>query len=158
MYTIQNGKRSLRFEGELLASSSSKTTRSPRWVEFNLYKTDAGQYVLERVGVSKVFHAIGCNVTKRNTSTIDPLPAEAVSDSMVPCVECRPSRETEQYLVPESERHRAQVCATALSVVSSLKQFDSNNTEYLTNVSLRLLEQASEVDPLIADVFYIEYL
>lgn len=148
----------LRFEGEKLAHSSSRTKQSQRWVEFALYRTKAGKYVIERTGVSIVFHAIGCPVTRRNNSPSDPLPADTISDTMVPCVECQPDRDIEQYLVPEAPRHRAQVCHSAESVVSSLKQFDSNNTEYLTNVAIRLLEQASESDPLISDAFYVEYL
>jgi hypothetical protein len=158
MYTIQNGKRLLKFNGEKLAHSSSKTKQSVRWVEFTLYRTTNGQYVLERTGISVIYHSVNCPVTRRNNSTVTPLPSEAISDSMVPCQECRPTREYEQYLVPESARHRAQVCQTAASVVSSLKQFDDNNTEYLTNVASRLLEQASELDPLISDAYYVEYI
>lgn len=158
MYTIQNGSRLLRFEGNKLAHSSSRGRDSTRWVEFTLYRTSNGKYVVERTGVSIVFHSIGCPVTRRNNSPSDPLPAETVSATMVPCPECKPEREYEQYLVPESPRHRAQVCHSAESVVSSLKQFDSNNTEYLTNVALRLLEQAASADPLVSDAFYVEYL
>lgn len=156
MFTIQNGKRVLRFQGEKLAHSSSKTKNSTRWVEFTIYRTDSGKYVVERVGVSIVFHNVHCAVLRRNSGPSDPLPTETISDNMVPCPECNPDRDAEQYLVPENIRHRAQVCATAESVISSLKQSDSNNTEYLTNVALRLLEQAAEVDPLIADAYYVE--
>jgi len=158
MYTIQNGSRLLRFEGEELGHSSSQNPKSLRWVEFTLYRTNNGQYVIERIGMSKVYHAIGCLVTRRNNSPVDPLPAQAISDTMVPCPDCRPNPDNEQYLVPENDRHRAQVCNTAESVISSLKQLDSNNTEYLTNVALRLLEQASEADPLISEAFYNEYI
>lgn len=158
MYTIQNGNRLLRFEGEQLAHSSSRNKNSPRWVEFSLYRTNNGKYVIERTGISLVFHTVHCAVTRRNNNPTEPLPAETLSDRLVPCAECKPSRDEEQYLVPESPRHRAQVCHSPDSVISSLKQFDSNNTEYLTNVALRLLEQAAERDPRISDAFYVEYL
>lgn len=156
MFSIQNGKRILRFQGEKLAHSSSKGPNSTRWVEFTLYRTDSGKYVVERVGVSVVFHSVHCAVLRRNSGTSDALPAETISDTLVPCPECLPLRDEEQYLVPENIRHRAQVCASAESVISSLKQSDANKTEYLTNVALRLLEDAAEADPLIADAFYVE--
>lgn len=156
MYTIQNGKRILRFQGKKLAHSSSQTKQSIRWVEFAIYRTDSGKYVVERVGMSIVYHSVHCAVLRRNGGPTDALPSETISDRMVPCEECFPNKEEEQYLVPENIRHRAQVCISAENVISSLKQFDANNTEYLTNVALRLLEQAAEVDPLIADAFYIE--
>lgn len=158
MYTIQNGKRLLRFNGDKLAHSSSRNKQSLRWVEFTLYRTTNGQYVLERTGISLVYHSVNCPVTRRNNSTVTPLPSESISDSMVPCHECHPLKDDEQYLVPESARHRAQICQTAASVIASLKQLDDNNTEYLTNVATRLLEQASEIDPLISDAFYVEYI
>lgn len=156
MHTVQDGTRSLKFEGVQLAHSSSEGPGKSRWVEFSLFRTSNGKYVVSRTGVSVTFHRAQCPVVKRNG--IDPLPEETVADFMVPCRDCRPVRDNEQYLYPETSRHRAQVCRSAEGVLSYLKQYDSQDTEYLTDVARRLLEQASEVDDDISDVFYVEYI
>lgn len=156
MYTIQDGARLLRFEGTQLAHSSSEDSGKTRWVEFSLYKTRSGKYVVSRIGVSKTFHRSTCAVVRRNN--IDGLPAEVISESLHPCRECAPSRLTDTLLYPETPRYKAQICTTALGVVDSLKQYDSRDTEYLTDVARRLLEDAAKVDEDISDAFYVEYL
>lgn len=156
MYTIQDGARVLKFEGQELAQSSSQEPGKTRWVEFSLYRTRNGKYVVGRVGVSMTFHKSSCAVVKRNN--IDPLPAQVISSNLQPCRECSPSREAETYLYAETPRHRAQICTTARGVVDSLKQYDSRNTEYITDVARRLLEDAAKIDEDISDAFYVEYL
>ena len=51
-YEVVNGKRRIRFEGELLATSTSWEQGADRWVEFALYRTASGNYVLSRIGRS----------------------------------------------------------------------------------------------------------
>ncbi|MBN2493911.1 MAG: hypothetical protein JXR96_04905 [Deltaproteobacteria bacterium] len=48
----RDGKRSLRFEGELLAECSSKSHTGPnqnRWTEIDIYQTKAGKHVVQIV-------------------------------------------------------------------------------------------------------------
>ena len=44
----------LKVRGQLIGHSSSKG-RNPRWIEFTIYKSDMGTYVVERVGKSVSF-------------------------------------------------------------------------------------------------------
>ena len=50
MFEVKDGSRILQFSGRLLGESSSKRGDSTRWIEFKLYKTENGKYILSRVG------------------------------------------------------------------------------------------------------------
>ena len=65
MHEVKDGSRTLQFSGKLLAESSSWRQGSYRWIEFKLYKTDNGSYILSRVGVSLIFHGAACPLVKR---------------------------------------------------------------------------------------------
>lgn len=156
MYEVKNGNRILRFEGEVLATSSSKRPGSPRWIEFSLFKTDKGQYVLSRVGVSHVYHANTCPLVSRyglHGASVDDLPPIAV-----PCEECDPDY-SDPIIFPETYRHWTMVSDDADALVDALYMPDRDNgTRYLTRVAERLLEDASEVDPAIDQAYRVEYL
>lgn len=156
MYTVKDGLRSLQFEGEEIAHSTSKTRYKHRWIEFSLYRTTSGRYVLSRVGMSLYFHHEGCSVVRRNK--IHSVPAENLPESLVECEDCRPSRSLDADLYPESPRYWAQTIESAEGVVSSLKKVDEHGTEYLTDVAKRLLEVASLHDQDIYDAFYTEWI
>lgn len=156
MYTVQDGVRALQFEGEEIAASSSRGRNKYRWVEFKLYRTSSGRYVVSRIGVSLYFHHSGCSVVKRNG--ISPVPAETLSLNLVPCEDCRPLRGVDEDLYPETSRHWAQILESAEAVVSSLKKYDENGTEYLTDVARRLLVTAAKNDEDIHAAFYVEWI
>ena len=60
MYEVRDNKRTLKFDGVLLAFSTSFRPGVKRWIEFALYKTDGGNYVLSRVGETHLFHDPEC--------------------------------------------------------------------------------------------------
>ena len=154
MYHVRDGVRTLEFNGEKLAESSSREDRKPRWVEFELYKTPKGQYVLARIGVSVYYHAESCQtVTRNKLSAVD---GSQLSGVYIPCDFCKPEKLDVEGVYPETPRYAAYVCSDAVSVVSSLMKQDKNRTEYLTNVARRLLMDASLVDEDIADAFYVD--
>lgn len=51
-HVVIDGARELRFNGELLASSTSEASGKQRWAEFALYRTTSGRYVLAGAGRS----------------------------------------------------------------------------------------------------------
>lgn len=158
MFTVYDGRRALKFEGTELSSSSSKNTgqyKKDRWIEFTLYKTKKGHYVLSRVGASNIFHHASCPTVRRNG--LDPLPSETLPDTMVPCKNCMPSK-SDELIFPEMPRRWAQVSDTADGVIKSLKQYDEGGTEYLTDVAKVLLETASAKDEEIFSAFYTEWI
>lgn len=156
MHTVQDGARTLKFDGVELAFSTSKDRRKFRWIEFRLYRTQKGHYVLSRVGASVIYHHGTCPTVQRNN--LDPLPTETLPHGMLPCPDCAPDPLEDELLYPEMPRKWAQVSDTADGVVQSLKQYDSKGTEYLTDVARNLLEDAAKVDNGIASAYFTEWI
>lgn len=155
MHVVRDGQRQLRFEGELLAQSSSKSNGRTRWVEFELYRTAGGQYVLSRIGRSLYYHDPGCSVVSRNR-----IPVESygeIDPELLPCESCQPHPVSQlDDVCPEQPRYWAQVSETSEGVLTSLYKFDDSGTRYLTNVAKRLLADAAAKDDAIRDEFFSE--
>jgi hypothetical protein len=155
MHYVKDGSRTLQFNGTLLGKSSSWRRGSTRWIEFELYKTESGSYILSRVGVSLVYHGAACTLVKRyglSESGVDTLNADAL-----PCEECSPTEEAD-LVFPEKHRYWAQVSEEPDAVLDALYKFDQGGARYLTNVAQRLLEDASEKDEAIESVYRIEMI
>lgn len=154
MHRIKDGARILEFEGELLSTSSSRKNGSLRWVEFELYRTLSGSYVISRTGHSMMYHSGECEVTARNS--IKPQFREALTASSVPCVECQPESNTSPEIFPERPRHWALVTDTPDGVVDALYKYDSQDARYLTHVARILIEIAAEKDSAIDRAYRVE--
>jgi hypothetical protein len=155
MYNVKDGLRTLQFEGKFLGSSTSKRADSTRWIEFELYKTESGSYILSRVGVSLVFHGAACPLVKRY-GLQESLTSE-LHDSAIPCDQCNPD-ESAGLIFPEKYRYWAQVSEKSEAVLEALYKFDDYGTKYLTSVAQRLLEAASKLDSDIANVYNYEII
>lgn len=153
MFEVRDGLRTLQFNGTLLGGSTSWRRGSTRWIEFELYRTESGSYILSRVGVSLVFHGAACSLVKRYNlleSSFDALEPEAV-----PCLECEPSQEVE-LVFPEKYRYWAQISDKPEAVLDALYKYDDNGARYLTEVAKRLLQEVSRVDNGMAKIYNIE--
>lgn len=155
MHEVRDGSRTLQFNGKLLGKSSSWRRGSPRWIEFELYKTENGSYVLSRVGVSLIYHVAACPLVKRYGLT--EIPAGKLDQFATPCYECSPSTEA-PLLFPEKYRYWAQVSETPDAVLEALYKQDSSGARYLTYVAQRLLDEASDNDRGIAQVYRVEMI
>ena len=153
MYEVKDGSRTLRFSGELLGKSSSRRPDSGRWIEFHLYKTDKGSYILSRVGVSNIFHSSVCPLVGRYG--LHETDAQHLTDDAVPCEECRPSP-AEPLVYPEEYRYWTLISDEPEAILSALYKPDESGARYLTNVARRLLEQAADLDPEIDLAYRIE--
>ena len=152
-YQVKDGSRTLQFNGRLLGESSSWRRGSTRWIEFSLYKTDNGSYILSRVGVSLVFHGAACALVKRYglvEASIDVLDNDAI-----PCEECNPSYDL-PLIFPEKNRTWAQVSEDPEAVLEALYKYDQGGARYLTHVAQRLLESASKNDDKIDLIYRVE--
>lgn len=156
MIEVKDGTRLLKFNGKLLGKSSSWRRGSNRWIEFELYKTDNGSYVLSRIGVSVIYHTASCHLVKRY-GLQDQLTESISSTEVVPCDECKPSLMAE-VIFPEKNRYWAQVSEDPNAVLEALYKYDNGGARYLTHVAQRLLEQASETDKGIESVYRIEMI
>jgi hypothetical protein len=155
MYEVKDGSRILQFEGRLLGSSSSQNSDSTRWIEFKLYKTENGSYILSRVGVSLVFHGSVCHlVGKYKLNEAKP---GVLSSNAIPCEECLPSTQV-PLVFPEKERTWAQVSDGPEAVLEALYKHNYDGSKYLTKVAKRLLEEAASVDERIDLMYRIEVI
>lgn len=152
-YQVKDGSRTLQFNGKMLGKSSSWRRGSTRWIEFELYKTENGSYVLSRVGVSLVFHGAACSLVKRYGLVESP--TDDILDDAIPCEECSPSFNL-PLVFPEKNRTWAQVSEDPEAVLEALYKYDQGGARYLTNVAQRLLEQASKNDQKIESIYRVE--
>lgn len=153
MYEVQDGNRHIQFEGQLLGESSSQRPGAIRWIEFKLYKTRGGSYILSRVGVSLIYHTAACPLVRRYSLT-ETEPDE-LRNNAIPCEQCLPTLDA-PVVFPEKYRYWALVTEDADAVLEALYKYDDNDSRYLTKVAARLLEQASEVDVDIDQAYHFE--
>ena len=155
MIEVRDGARTLQFDGSLLGESSSFKKGSTRWIEFKLYRTESGSYILSRIGVSLVFHGAACPLVKRYG--LQEIPVNNISQQALPCEECFPTQEAE-LVFPEKNRYWAQVSEEPIAVLDALYKYDDGGARYLTNVAQRLLEEASKLDEKISTIYKIEII
>lgn len=155
MHEVKDGSRTLQFKGKFLSESSSWRRGSARWIEFKLYKTESGSYVLSRVGVSLVFHGAACPLVKRYG--LVEVPIEKLADNALACEECDPNLGL-PVVFPEKYRNWAQVSEDPEAVLDALYKYDQGGARYLTNVAQRLLEEASGNDPKIESIYRVEMI
>jgi hypothetical protein len=155
MYEVKDGARTLQFDGTLLGESSSRGPHSERWIEFKLYRTGSGSYVLSRIGASLTFHSGGCYLVDKYK--LSDVVVTELDSSATGCQECNPTFEA-QIVFPEKFRYWAQVSDDPEAVLEALYKYDRGGTRYLTNVAQRLLEQAADKDEQIESVYRIELI
>lgn len=155
MHKVHDGRRVYTFDGVLLAKSSSRRPRIPRWVEFELYKTDGGSYILSRIGRSLVYHGPVCETLDRS----DGLQPGAISREAVPCEVCQPHLAHEpQPFLPEQNREWAGVMDAPEAVLETLYRYDEAGARFLTRVARELIEKAAEKDEAISDRYFTEHI
>lgn len=155
MFEVKDGARTLQFAGILLGKSSSRRKDSTRWIEFELYKTESGSYVLSRIGVSLVFHGAACPLVRRYN--LQEKPADYLEVSAVPCEDCNPD-DSLDLIFPEKYRYWAQISDKPDAVLDALYKYDDNGARYLTGVAQRLMQEAAKLDSKIADIYNYEII
>ena len=158
-HKVRDGNRHLTFNGHRLAFSSSRTHRSKgRWIEFELFRTGNGAYVLSRVGQTRFVHAVDCHVSRDNELAHLSLDEVGSLEGLFRCPDCFIDLADDAEFCAEIPRYWAMRLLSAEDVVDALHKRDRNGNLYLTLVSRRLLEDAAEVDDEIARVYYHDTL
>jgi len=155
MFEVKNGNRVLRFEGRILAHATSYRDNSPRWIEFDLYKTELGTYVLSRVGVSRVYHSSVCSLVARYG--LHEAHSADLSYTAVACPECKPEL-GDPFVFPETARYWTLTSEEPEAILDALYKEDHNGARYLTKVAERLLQTAAAHDADIDMVYRFEYI
>jgi hypothetical protein len=153
MFEVKDSSRTLQFNGKLLSQSSSWRKGSVRWIEFALYKTENGSYVLSRIGVSLIYHGAACEKVERY-NLIDEF-TENLEDDAIPCEECSPNRSL-PIIFPEKYRYWAQVSDNPQPVLDALYKYNENGARYLTYVAQKLLDIAAKNDENIDLIYRVE--
>ena len=154
-YKVRHGQRTFEFDGVLVASSTSKQVNSYRWVDFRLYITVGGSYILERVGQTLIYHDIGCLVVERNNLKFNP--EDRIEPYHIPCYECAPDPEDPQdVILIEKPRYYGLVSDSPDAILEALHKRDSNGARYMTNVTERLIEDACKYDKRLENAYRVE--
>ena len=153
MFSVKDGDRTLQFNGTLLAKSTSERRGSQRWIEFELYRTESGSYILSRIGVSLIFHGAACSLVSKYK--LAEAPIYELSRRSTPCEECEPD-DSLDLVFPEKYRYWALVSDQPDAIIDALYKEGDKGTYYLTSVAQRLLRDAARVDTGIADAYNFE--
>lgn len=152
--------RIIEFDGELLGEVSSRRSRGPRWTELRLFKTDAGTYVLEKVGASVVVHAPRC------PNIIGSLPrfqevhpgADPADENWWICERCGTVAVQDiTKLLVETNRHWATIAENPAQIVDALYR-RKDGARSMPRMSLDLLDEAGKNDPEILKAFRSEFV
>ncbi len=132
---INDGRQDHVFRGELIGSASSEDGKSLRWSEVEIYRTEGGQYVLVKYGISTVVHVPGapCSNDKLEIST------PAFGDA--PCPVCRPSMEPSDEIAVERDRINVHVASTEEGV-REIALTRMNGQVFLTKIAAKALLEA----------------
>lgn len=154
-FEVKDGARTLQFNGKLLGESTSFKRGSTRWIEFKLYMTESGSYVLSRTGVSLVYHGAACQLVRNYN--LQELSFDKLAPGSIPCDRCYPT-ESADLVFPEKHRHWAQVSDNPSAILEALYKYDDHGSKYLTGVAQRLLESAGKQDTGIQSVYNYEII
>lgn len=160
-FKVRDGQtRIIEFEGRLLGEVSSRRSQAPRWTELRLYRTDAGVYVLEKVGASVVVHAPNCSDIMGSLPRFqEKHPGADPTDSKWWfCERCGDLavRDITSLLV-ESNRYWAIIAEDPADIVDSLYR-RKNGARSMPRMSLDLLDDAGRDDQAILNAFRAEYV
>lgn len=166
-FEVKDGPRTITFIGWILGEADSRPVdeQPSRWTELALFKTIGGQYLLEKVGRSDVFHNETCEPGKpkkgkRRDNLLDAMPESEDADEyavpedfFVPCDKCNPDF-ADQPVWVERDIFSTSMFSTAQEVLDALYRPDTRNTshKYLSRVARSLLDQAVEKDDAIRSV------
>lgn len=161
-HTILNGDRVMTFEGELLASSTSFHPGSYRWLEVAIYRTDAGNYIYQTIGRSRVFK-LALDERQPGAKLVDSSLLEEMAGAGKITVGGRGSQLTlsdvqNQRVIFETDRHRAVHSISAEGVVEAAKVRDRENILFLTKTAEECLRAAAAKDEGIQNAFFVEHV
>lgn len=163
LYTLNNGRRTTRFEGEKLVHATSRGHTVPadalRWTDVDVYRTRAGAYVLHKVGRSRVY----C-VEDDASDTAERLVVARVGRDdpqrlrdLAPCPVCRPGPILGHREVwAETDRGSVSVSDTAAGLVESCYSRDDDGVTFVTKTTRWALDDLSKRDPAVADAWLVE--
>jgi len=142
-FVTYDGSREVTFVGRKIGHASTESEKSHRWLEIDIYRTQAGAYVVEKIGMSVIYHRIGASCGSRGASEVF---QQEDYRELVPCPNCKPTASVGDTIVLEREKHETFVSHTAEEMVRDL----------LPNVALRALRSAAHAEPELKSKFFVQ--
>lgn len=154
-YELKNGEQTVKFTGERLAHRSSRRDDNDlRWTEVAIYRTTGGNYVVQKVGRSRVYHRGGQPCTSGDKI---PFTETFVSSELAPCPRCKPDRYTTiNGFTRETDRHTVHVSETPQGAVEVCYSTDDNGVLYLTRQARDALGEAASRDAALRAAFLVQ--
>lgn len=159
-YQLRDDRRVIIFTGVKLAGVSSERRGVQRWTDIDIYRTDAGRYIVNRVGVSVVAHSVDCSqVASKKRYGIDKImPDECAPRDREPCPICRPDVEAALDADPasltfEQDKHRTSIWDQATAMIDSLYTQNTHNQRALSSLMLWALSEAAKRDPVVMEAY-----
>lgn len=85
-YQISDKIRKIQFHGRMIGKASTQREGGgPRWTDITIYVTEGGKYVIQREGISLVYHRADSSCRGGELVT-----NEQITEESVPCSICRP--------------------------------------------------------------------
>jgi hypothetical protein len=158
-HKVRDGKRLITFDGDLLARVTSRRDGdASRWTEMSVYRTEAGTYVLEKVGRSVLMHVRECSDTDINTSKLprfqDVHPGDD-PDFGYEFHSCVPEEYDFTKLLVEEDRYWSTIAEDPEKIVDALYR-KKDGERHMPRTSLDLLEAAGEHDRALRDAYATE--
>jgi hypothetical protein len=154
-YTLPGSDgRTVQFTGVLLSTASSQRPDALRWTEISIYRTQAGKYVIHKVGRTVVYHRTGQPCTSGSTEIKGDM-----RNALRPCPKCSPvlnGAVSTSPLTFEEDRHTVHVTETGDGVVESAHTQDADGTAYLTRPAKQALLSAAARDGAIRNAYYVQ--
>lgn len=147
---VRDGKRLLTFDGDLLASISSRESLDKdRWTEMSVFRTTGGSYILEKVGRSTRLHMPGCSDILKDLPLFQQAhPGEDPESGYSWCDRCSPPI-GEEYdfpsLLVEEDRYWATISPDPEVIIDALWR-KREGYRRLPLISVKLLTELSEAD------------
>lgn len=155
---MNNDRQELRFTGVHLGFASTEHRGSDRWVEFSIYRTESGKYILSRIGRSVRYHDKICRTVAKNPQ-LRPVPVATLTEDMSPCDECLPNGDDHladnDQIYPEMDRPAASVYESVDDLMDGLMLINEHGLPFLTHVAQDVLAAASENDAAIHQAYYV---
>lgn len=155
-YDLPNGEQRIQFSGRMLAKRSSQQGPDDlRWTEIEMYQTQAGKYIVHKIGRSVVFHKANQKCSSGNATR-----NMSALNTLIPCPRCEPDVQavlgTTSPMLIETDRHTVHVSETARGAVESCYTQDGERVAYLTYPARQLLAEVSMNDEDIRSAFLVQ--
>lgn len=150
-HTVYDRLVEIEFEGVRLGSASTERDDSLRWTEIHIYRTEGGNYVIQRLGRSVVYHVSGKSCSRgREVAGVD------LPDSSEPCDRCAPrvpeddDFDSDEVFMHEVTLSSADVVEDPAEVHEKLSTFDKERgVKRVSRVASRALQDAAAKDPVL---------